>query len=346
MQEANNLNDPVDIQEIVIGAIAIHEISFSEQTQSISVNIHSNLTEVRQGTASRHQLEERWVFVRKAGLTSPAPDKMRALNCPSCGAGLSLDDAGACSFCGTYVEPGDLQWQLFAKHTHHHAVLSKDSKSLLHYAPEVGNDYPTVKSPSLGAKGTQLAGDPGAWMRYQDLFKDHVVKPTFLKVYQAWSSLKWEDALPVVSDRLWHSYRFWIEDYKEFGIVPRLDDITIDRVEYASVEVDHYYESITVRIFASCRDYKTDKAGKVLAGDAKRSRHFTEYWTFIKNREVAPNWEGDAVNLHNCPNCGAPLQLNQLAECGSCGSKVNTGQFNWVLSTIAQDDDYGLEHRP
>ncbi|MBX3101471.1 MAG: TIM44-like domain-containing protein [Bacteroidetes bacterium] len=340
---ANNLNDPVDIHEIVLGAVAIYDISLTDEWQYIQLNIHSNFTEKRQDKTSRHQLQERWMLRRKAGLISPEPDKMRGLNCPSCGAGLSLDDQGSCGFCGTHVVPGDMQWELMSKTTLQHQVLSSNAQSLLAYAPEVGNDYPTVVAPDVANVGAQLAGSPAAWLHYQDFFREKVVIPTFMQVYEAWSSLKWEKALPVVSDRLWHSYLFWIQDYKTFQIMPRLENIRVSKVEVARVEVDHFYESITVRIHASCLDYKTDPKGKVLAGDAKRSRYFTEYWTFIKNRAVAPNWEGDAVNLHNCPNCGAPLQLNQAAECHSCGSKVNTGQFNWVLSTIEQDDDYGLE---
>jgi len=38
---------------------------------------------------------------------------------------------------------------------------------------------------------------------------------------------------------------------------------------------------------------------------------------------------------HNCPNCGAPLEISSSGQCGYCNSVVTTGQYSWVLC------DYG-----
>ena len=43
---------------------------------------------------------------------------------------------------------------------------------------------------------------------------------------------------------------------------------------------------------------------------------------------------------HNCPNCGAPLEMSSSGQCAYCGSVVSTGQYSWVLSdftTIRND---------
>ena len=37
---------------------------------------------------------------------------------------------------------------------------------------------------------------------------------------------------------------------------------------------------------------------------------------------------------------GAPLQINQAGSCQYCNVKVTTGEFDWVLSRIEQDDVY------
>ena len=41
-----------------------------------------------------------------------------------------------------------------------------------------------------------------------------------------------------------------------------------------------------------------------------------------------------------CPNCGAPLEINQVGECRYCKAAVTSGRFDWVLSRIEQEDDY------
>ncbi|MEM9490626.1 MAG: hypothetical protein AAGC55_15880, partial [Myxococcota bacterium] len=42
-----------------------------------------------------------------------------------------------------------------------------------------------------------------------------------------------------------------------------------------------------------------------------------------------------------CPSCGAPLdQVNMAGTCEYCGSHLTSGEFDWVLSKIEQDDSY------
>jgi predicted amidophosphoribosyltransferase len=42
-----------------------------------------------------------------------------------------------------------------------------------------------------------------------------------------------------------------------------------------------------------------------------------------------------------CNNCGAPLQIDEAGACGHCGAHVTSGELDWVLSKIEQDDSYG-----
>jgi len=42
-----------------------------------------------------------------------------------------------------------------------------------------------------------------------------------------------------------------------------------------------------------------------------------------------------------CPNCGAALNINMTGHCNYCKAKVSSGEFDWVLSRIEQDEVYG-----
>ena len=41
-----------------------------------------------------------------------------------------------------------------------------------------------------------------------------------------------------------------------------------------------------------------------------------------------------------CPNCGAGLAINMAGSCSACNAKVTSGDFDWVLSRIEQDEAY------
>jgi ribosomal protein L37AE/L43A len=109
------------------------------------------------------------------------------------------------------------------------------------------------------------------------------------------------------------------------------------KIHVAKIETDRFYEAITLRIFASTKDYVTDKSGKLLAGNNKNPRIFSEYWTFIRRTGV----ENDDYDMNTCPNCGAPLdKMGQNGVCDYCGAKVTTGDFSWVVAIITQDEEY------
>ena len=84
------------------------------------------------------------------------------------------------------------------------------------------------------------------------------------------------------------------------------------------------------------KDYTTDTEGKVVCGSPHRARRFTEYWTFIRRRGVKESEKEDSA----CPNCGAPLKINMAGICEFCEGKITSGEFDWVLSRIEQDEAY------
>jgi uncharacterized Zn finger protein (UPF0148 family) len=66
----------------------------------------------------------------------------------------------------------------------------------------------------------------------------------------------------------------------------------------------------------------------------------TEYWTFIKRTDAKAG--KDLYSTNNCPNCGAPFdtKMGEISRCVGCGTLTNSGEYDWVLSEITQQDDY------
>jgi hypothetical protein len=74
-----------------------------------------------------------------------------------------------------------------------------------------------------------------------------------------------------------------------------------------------------------------------LRGNRSRERPYSEYWTLIRGAAT----RGKARTDPACPNCGAPLKIGMAGNCEYCHAKVVTGDFDWVLSRIEQDEAYG-----
>ena len=94
---------------------------------------------------------------------------------------------------------------------------------------------------------------------------------------------------------------------------------------------------ITVRLFATSLDYTLSDDGQLLSGSRSRERAYTEYWTLIRGRAAHGRPRAEPV----CPSCGAPLRIAMAGNCEYCHARVVSGDFDWVLSRIEQDEAYG-----
>ena len=332
-------NSQRKISEIVIGNINIITVFESQDYTGITVDISSNYTLGVGKKKSRYILTERWLFNRKKGVLSLPPEGMRDLKCPNCGAAGNFTDAGNCEYCDTFIEAGEMQWFVNQISIHSQEVFS--TKGLAHYEQEIGTDYPTIVQPAINSyinRFTDIHKLPD-WNSYWANFTDNIAAAYFMEIYAAWSGLNWSKIRHLVSDRLYESYDFWITAYQSEKIRNKLDNIKISKIDMAAIEVDKYYESFTVRIFASCHDYVENNSGKVLGGSKKQARYFSEYWTFMRRAGV--EIVESEFSLNNCPNCGAAAdKMGQSAVCEYCGSKISNGDFSWILTRIVQDEEY------
>ena len=335
----NIINPNSSINEIVIGNINFVSIFEGSDYSSITVDIDANYTKTNAGKSTRHIVTERWQFNRKKGVISLELEAMRDLKCPNCGAASDFTDAGKCEYCNTFIEAGTMQWSVNSI-----SILRMETfttKGLAHYEQEVGTDYPTIIQPSIQNYISKFTDNHNLdnWNTYWASFTDNIANKYFIEIYKAWSSLQWSKIRHLISDRLYESYDFWLSAYKKEGLSNKLDNIEIKRIDMAAIDVDKFYESFTVRIFASCMDYVENKSGKLMGGSKKSARIFSEYWTFIRRTGVENKEE--EFSLNNCPNCGAPAdKMGQAAICEYCNSKVSTGDFSWILARIVQDEEY------
>jgi len=334
--QAQDQPQMVAVTGIIIAASRIVEVSDPARPQmTISVIFETNYTEnygtdgtVR--TAETYYAKERWEFTRKRDLLSRTPEKATALHCPKCGGPLERRPDGSCIYCGVKIVGGDFDW--FVTEVR---LLERESKGPLLTAdvPEEGTDLPTVFQPGFEAarQAFMALNQDFSWPQMEARIR-HI----FIQLQEAWSNLEWERARPYETDNVFQTHLFWITEYERQHLRNVLRDIQISQVIPVKISSDRFYDAITVRIYAAMIDYTADTAGRVVSGDARHPRRFTEYWTFIRRRGAR-----DAKTQNTaCPNCGAPLKINMAGICEYCGGKITSGEFDWVLSRIEQDEAY------
>jgi predicted lipid-binding transport protein (Tim44 family) len=333
---AHESNELDAIERVVIGAITFESVQVaSDGAASIEVIIEANMDEIAGDSDVRMYMTESWTFQRAAGVQSMPPEKVASLACPSCGAAAQTDVHGRCAYCNNVVNSGQFGWVVSNRLIKFRRIQPDMALQLSMGGDETGVDYPTRFQADLVPESRAMTGrNPDfTW----DDFRNRVTH-VFYALQKAWSERSWGDARPYETDNLYQVHRYWMERYERQKLWNRLDDVNLERIEVARVERDAYFETITVRVYASMRDYIIEEDGTVVGGNLSVARRFSEYWTFIRRSGHKPKAQGS--NDSQCPSCGAPLQITQTGMCNVCKSVITTGDFDWVLALIEQDEVY------
>ena len=199
---------------------------------------------------------------------------------------------------------------------------------------EEGTDLPTVVARDANQRLEALRQrDPSfQWPAFVKR-----VEHVFHAFNHSWVAQDLREVRPYLSDGLYNLQTYWVNAYRAQHLKNITENPTVMTVHLANVGHDKYFDSLTVRVFATCVDYTIDQQGHVVGGDNKHPRHYSEYWTFIRGSGKTGTPRADGA----CPSCGGSIaDINMAGTCRHCQAKVTSGEFDWVLSRIEQDEVY------
>ena len=325
----------VPISGVVVGAMQVINVKVPGDPNGnvhVDLKFEANYTATIGGKPQGYYVVERWGLERRAAAVSKPAEQALEFRCPNCGAPFESTGGERCRYCQQEVGAGRFDWTLT-----HVRLLSQETRppALTADVAEHGTDASTVFDPRVQAEHAALiADDPGATPE----LIERRLRAIYSELNIAWSNLELQRIRPLVSDSLFNYLEYWIFAYRNQGLRNMLEEMAISRVQFVKLTRDHHYDAITVRFWASGRDYTVRAVdGEPVSGSKSRKRSYSEYWTLIRGAKVrgAPREPG------NCPSCGAGTErVNMAGTCEYCGAHLTRGEFDWVLSKIEQDDSY------
>jgi uncharacterized Zn finger protein (UPF0148 family) len=298
---------------------------------AVRLELEANFTELRQGGAQRFYVKDRLLLTRAKSARSRPAARVRKLDCPNCGAPLEGLRGTTCSYCHTEVGGGRLDWQVDAIER---VTTELRPPGITSDVPERGNQLPTLVAPGAAERLAELGArdpmhDPGAlWARIGLIFGE---------LQLGWSNRDLARIRPFVTDRLFQYFGYWVDVYFTSRARNVTENARILKIELADVVSDAVYDAVTVRLFATGLDYTLADDGRLLRGSRSRERPYSEYWTLVRGNAA----RGRPRTELACPACGAPLKIGMAGHCEYCQARVVSGEFDWVLSRIEQDEAYG-----
>ncbi|MEP6783359.1 MAG: TIM44-like domain-containing protein, partial [Acidobacteriota bacterium] len=342
LAEREPTNQPVT--GVVIGKMAVTRVHVPSAEEAggdfkafvkVGIQFEANYT-VGSGAGSRQFVIEDWLLRREAGVRSKPPDPARRFACPNCGAPWHGDTAAGtqkCASCGSVVDNGRFDWQVEEIKARRESATIPGLDADV---PEQGTSLPTVVDQGFAETWNALMqADPAVTAATIAARLEYVYR----LLNDAWSKNDLTSARPVLSDGLADYLQYWINAYDSSKLRNALEDMRLTRHELVKLSRDRFYDALTIRIWATGKDYvvRTDRSdGAIVRGSKDTDRDYSEYWTLIRSsaRRGAPRVDAE------CGSCGAALTVNMAGECEHCGSHVTAGEFDWVLSKIEQDEAY------
>jgi len=317
------------LENLNVRGLAISSARTAEDGQSVTVHldyvaaVHFNDDrdgKLLAGSQEDDRLGEDWTFSRAPETKTVQDGGATASKCPNCGGLLKLNDDGRCDYCGADIQSGRYDWVLTEmEHSSFQGVRTAEGLGLNELDPESGLAAIQADDPAFDIEQFRGRTQQG-----------------FYSLQEAWQARDLNSSRPFMSPGLYLGWSSQVQQLLELHKINKLDGLHLDDVVPIKVTHGQAFDDITVRLNATCADYEVDeRTGKVLFGSHSPSG-FTEFWTFQRGRGVQTT--NRSLQDRVCPNCGAPLEINQVGECRYCRAAVTSGRFDWVLSRIEEDD--------
>jgi len=329
------------VSGVVIGAMRVVGLSIPAATPTtagtpqpkvtVLLEFEANMTVGAAGVERTQYVRERWRLVRDANVQSKPPEQVGTFHCPNCGAPFGPEGGDRCQYCGQVVSGGRFDWSVTSIDL---LELEERPPALTSDVQEMGTDLPTILHPQLNTRWAELVRDDPAVT--QDALAARF-KLIYDELNAAWTGGDLATARPYVSDGLFDYLQYWVTAYRTQGLRNVLEGMRIVQWKAVKIIRDRHFDSLTIRIWGTGHDYTVRQGtNELVSGNPRGDRLYSEYWTLIRGAGV----KGAPSSDKTCPNCGAPLNVNMAGECEHCGAKITSGAFDWVLSTIEQDDSY------
>jgi len=163
----------------------------------------------------------------------------------------------------------------------------------------------------------------------------------FLKIQESWSKQDMNPARGFVSDGVMERFEIQIGMQRADGIRNDLSGVRVLAASIVEAESDPHFDTLHVRLSAAAVDSEVSLADGRRVSGSGQSEPFTEIWSFLRKPGALTLQKPGPIEGF-CPSCGAPLAINDAAQCGSCKSWVNSGEYDWVLSEITQESEWAV----
>ena len=157
---------------------------------------------------------------------------------------------------------------------------------------------------------------------------------SYVRLQKAWQNKDLASVQTILSDAYYAQMSSQLDAYVRSHRTNVIEHPAVLGVTLKGWKSEGGCDVIVAEVRARIKDYVIDDAtGNVVGGDYEHERFMDYEWTLTRTSGVRTTHTSGTV-ASNCPNCGAPIDLNKSAVCPYCDSVIKKDSYDWVISSV------------
>ena len=154
----------------------------------------------------------------------------------------------------------------------------------------------------------------------------------YVQLQDQWCAKDIEPLRPYMTDELYNQSERQLDELRRAGRTPHVERIAVLGTDIRGYFVREGMDHVIVELNTRITTYTTDdETGNIVNGDPKQEKFMTYEWDLCRTSGVKT---GTGTVITNCPNCGAPVNINKTARCPYCDTVITVDEHDWVLYSI------------
>jgi len=156
----------------------------------------------------------------------------------------------------------------------------------------------------------------------------------YVQMQNCWTDMDITPLRGDFTDEQFAQYDRQLAQYRGTGIINKIERITVLDVELKGVRRDDVHDVLVAELLTRITTYTIkESTGEVVRGNPNEEKFMRYEWTLVRPRDTQTA-AVDVEGVMNCPNCGAPVHINQSAQCPYCAAILTRREFDWVIAQI------------
>ena len=156
----------------------------------------------------------------------------------------------------------------------------------------------------------------------------------YVQMQDGWQKKDISAIRPYCTDAFYTQMDNQLQRKKQQGQTNYIERIAVLGVSFRGWCQEGGNDVLVARLNTRIVDYTLDDAtGKLVSGSKDKEKFMVYEWDLVRPTGTKTE-KGETMQTVNCPNCGAPVEINASAKCPYCGSVITLEEHGFALYAI------------